>query len=492
MVTAQVAVKTYDNYINGRWVPSASNATLKNINPANREDVLCEVQDSTTADVGRAMEAAATAFPGWRRTPAPERARLLQDVILALRQHEETFVRTITLENGKTLRESRGEFLSAIKEAEFQIGEGRRLGGEHVPSELPGVICYLTHQPLGVVTLITPWNFPLNVACRKLFPALVAGNCCVLKPAEFTPMSAALLIEAIDQAGFPPGVVNLVTGRGSVIGDALVMHPAVRAISFTGSTEVGLGIATKVGARQVKLQLEMGGKNPFIVLADADIESALNAAVLGAYSCSGQWCTSTSRAIVEEPIYDAFLDRLVAKIKTISVGNGLDEAVRMGPVAGPKQFKTITDYIEVGKQESAEVCIGGAALTHGEYAKGYFVAPTVFAGVEPGMRIAREEIFGPVLSVLRAKDFDDALRQANATVYGLASSIYTRDIAKAQRFVEQSEVGLCHVNMPTSWKEPQLEFGGIKDSGRGLPEAGRSGALFFTDHKAVYIRSSQQ
>ena len=200
MVTAQVAVKTYDNYINGRWVPSASNATLKNINPANREDVLCEVQEFTTADVGRAMEAAATAFPGWRRTPAPERARLLQDVILALRQHEETFVRTITLENGKTLRESRGEFLSAIKEAEFQIGEGRRLGGEHVPSELPGVICYLTHQPLGVVTLITPWNFPLNVACRKLFPLLWQGTVGVLKPAEFTPMSAALLIEAIDQA----------------------------------------------------------------------------------------------------------------------------------------------------------------------------------------------------------------------------------------------------------------------------------------------------
>ena len=492
MVTAPVAVKTYGNYIDGHWVTAESRATLKDINPANREEILCEVQDSTPADVARAMDAALTAFPKWRRTPAPERARLLQDVVLALREQEETFVRAITLENGKTLRESRGEFLSAIKEAEFQLGEGRRLGGEHVPSELPGVICYLTHEPLGVAPLITPWNFPLNVACRKLFPALVAGNCCVLKPAEFTPMSAALLVEAIDRAGFPRGVVNLVTGRGSVIGDALVTHPAVRAISFTGSTEVGLGIASKVAARQVKIQLEMGGKNPFVVLADADIESALNAAVLGAYSCSGQWCTSTSRAIVEESIYDTFVERLVAKVQMITVGNGLNESTRMGPVAGPKQFKTIADYIEVGKQEGASVSVGGNPLTNGEYAKGYFIAPTVFANVTPNMRIAQEEIFGPVLSVLRAKSFADAMQQANATVYGLASSIYTRDVAKAQKFVEQSEVGLCHVNMPTSWKEPQLEFGGIKDSGRGLPEAGKSGALFFTDHKAVYIRTSEQ
>ena len=242
MVTAQLAVKTYGNYINGRWVTSESGTTLKDINPANREEVLCEVQDSTPADVAHAMEAAAAAFPGWRRTPAPERARLLQDVILALREREETFVRAITVENGKTLRESRAEFRSAINEAEFQIGEGRRLGGEHVPSELPGVICYLTRQPLGVASLITPWNFPLNVACRKLFPALVAGNCCVLKPAEFTPMTSALLVEAIDHAGFPRGVVNLVAGRGSVIGDGLVTHPAVRALSFTGSTEVGLSL----------------------------------------------------------------------------------------------------------------------------------------------------------------------------------------------------------------------------------------------------------
>jgi acyl-CoA reductase-like NAD-dependent aldehyde dehydrogenase len=492
MVTTQTAVKTYGNYINGLWVTAESGTTLKNINPANRDQVLCEVQNSTPLDVAQAMEAAAAAFPAWRRTPTPERARLLSEVIRALRDQEELFVRSNTLENGKTLRESRGEFLSAVKEAEFQIGEGRRLGGEYVPSEQAGVICYLTNQPLGVATLITPWNFPLNVACRKLFPALIAGNCCVLKPAEFTPMTAALLVEAIDRVGFPRGVVNLVTGRGSVIGDALVTHPAVRAISFTGSTEVGLGIAAKVVERPVKLQLELGGKNPLVVLADADVESALNATILGAYSCAGQWCTSTSRVIVEEPLYHAFVEQLLAKVKAITVGDGLDERNRMGPVAGPKQFSTIAEYLEVGKREGASVSAGGSALTDGEYAKGYFIAPSVFTNVTPNMRIAREEIFGPVLSVLRAKDFADALSQANATVYGLASSIYTRDLAKAQRFVEESEVGLCHVNMPTSWKEPQLEFGGIKDSGRGMPEAGKSGARFFTDHKAVYIRTSEQ
>jgi aldehyde dehydrogenase (NAD+) len=488
MVNEQKTVRTFSNYINGHWVTSESGATLPNINPANKEEIVCKVQASTPADVVRAIEAAQAAFAAWWRTPAPERATLLQAVVRAMKEQEDLFVRNITLENGKTLRESRGEFLAAVKEAEFQIGEGRRLGGGHVPSEQRGVLCYLTRRPLGVVSIITPWNFPLNVACRKLFPALIAGNCCVMKPAEFTPMTAALLVEVIDRVGFPPGVVNLVTGRGSLIGDTLVTHPVVRAISFTGSTEVGLGIAAKVSHHRTKVQLEMGGKNPLVVLADADLERAVDAAILGAYSCSGQWCTSTSRSIIEAPVYAAFLDRLVAEVEKITVGNGLDERTRMGPVAGPQQYRTILDYLEIGKREGARLCVGGNALTDGEYANGYFIAPTVFADVTPEMRIAREEIFGPVLSVLRAQDFADAIYQANATTYGLASSIYTKNLAKAHRFIEESEVGLCHVNMPTAWKEPQLEFGGIKDSGRGLPEAGKSGTLFFTEHQAVYIR----
>ncbi len=489
MVAGQIGVRTFENYVGGHWMRCRSGATVPDINPADRDEVLCEVQASSPEDVGDAMEAAAAAFPGWRRTPVPARAALLQEVVRVLRQRQDDFTRAITLENGKTLREARAEFESAVKEAEFQIGEGRRLGGDLVPSEKPGVLCYLTRQPLGVVSLITPWNFPLNVACRKLFPAVIAGNCCVLKPAEFTPMTAALLVEIVNQVGFPPGVINLVTGRGSVIGDSLVTHPEVRAISFTGSTEVGLSIAAKVAHRRTRVQLEMGGKNPLVVLADADLDAAVGATLLGAYSCSGQWCTSTSRAIVEAPIYDAFLERLAAGVDQIVVGSGLDESTRMGPVAGAKQYQTILEYLEIGTREGARLCRGGIALTDGTRASGYFVAPTVFAEVTPGMRIAQEEIFGPVLSVMRAADFDDAIDLANDSTYGLAASIYTNDLARAHRFVEEVEAGLCHVNMPTSWKEPQLEFGGVKDSARGLPEAGRAGAQFFSDHKAVYIRS---
>jgi len=482
------AMRVFGNYINGKWVESASRKTAPNINPADKDEIICEVQASAPEDVNRAMKAAFEAFPAWRRIPIPRRAALLHDVLRIMIEREEEFARTITLENGKTLRESRTEFQAAVKEADFQIGQGRRLGGEHVPSEQPGVLCYVTRQPLGVATLITPWNFPLNVICRKMFPALIAGNCCVLKPADFTPMTAALLVEAVDKAGLPPGVVNFVTGRGSVIGDALVCHPAVRAISFTGSTEVGLGIAGKVAGSRTKIQLEMGGKNPLVVLADADLEAAVDSAVLGAFSCSGQWCTSTSRAIVESPVYEKFIEILTRKAAEIRVGNGLDEAAQMGPVAGPKQYESILNYISIGKAEGARLCAGGNALREGKYAKGYFIEPTVFADVTPDMRIAREEIFGPVLSVMRAEDFESAIRIANDTIYGLSASIYTNDLAKAQCFIEESEVGLCHVNMSTAWKEPQLEFGGIKESGRGLPEAGASGAEFFTEHKAVYIK----
>lgn len=481
-------MQTLKNYIAGKWVDSVSGKTSDNINPADKSEVICRVQASTVEDANAAIEAASAAFDGWRKTPIPERANLLRKVIRRMAEREDEFVRAITLENGKTLRESRGEFAAAIKEADYQIGQGRRLGGVHVPSEQPGVMCYLTRQPLGVVTLITPWNFPLNVACRKMFPALIAGNTCIVKPADFTPMSVWLVFQIMDEVGFPAGVVNYILGRGSVIGDTIVCHPKVKAISFTGSTEVGVGIAEKLAGRQTKIQLEMGGKNPLVVLADADLDKASDAVVLGAFSCSGQWCTSTSRVIVEAPVYEKFLDMVLEKTRKITVGNGLDESSRMGPVAGPKQYETIMNYISIGKDEGARLCTGGSAITEGDFAKGYFVEPTIFADVTSNMRIAREEIFGPVLSVIKATDFDDAIRIANDTVYGLASSIYTTDLAKAQKFVEESEVGLCHVNMPTAWKEPQLEFGGIKDSGRGLPEAGETGAEFFTDMKAVYIR----
>ena len=481
-------MRVLQNYINGRWIDSVSGQRGRCVNPANRDETVCEAQASVPQDVEQAMAAATQAFGGWSQTPAPRRAALLQEFWLRMKAREEDIVRTLTHENGKTLRESRGEFNAALKETDFQIGQGRRVAGKYLPSEVPDTASYLMRRPLGVVTLITPWNFPLSVTCRKLVPAIIAGNCCILKPSDLTPMTEALLFELLHEAGLAPGVANFVTGRGSVIGDVLVTHSAVKAVSFTGSTEVGVGIARKLAGRATKVQLEMGGKNPLVVLADADLPKAVEAAAVGGYGCSGQWCTSTSRVIVEDAIYEPFVERLAAAARALRVGDGFDESTQMGPVCGEQQFESIVRYIEVGKREGARLCAGGYALTDGKLARGCFIAPTVFADVTPEMRIAQEEIFGPVLVVLRAKDFDDALCQANETQYGLASSIYTNDMAKAQRFVSESEVGLCHVNLTTAWKEPQLEFGGIKESGRGLPEAGENGLEFFTTHKAVYVK----
>jgi aldehyde dehydrogenase (NAD+) len=481
-------MRILQNHIGGKWMDSASGRRRQSFNPARREELICETQDSTPADAEAAIRIAAEAFPAWSATPMPRRAALLQEFLRHFGAREDEFARAITRENGKTLRESRAEFTAALKEAAFQVGQGRRTAGALRPSELPGVTCLLRREPLGVAALITPWNFPLNVACRKLIPALIAGNACVLKPADLTPMSAALLFESLHSAGLPPGVANLVFGRGSVIGDTIVTHPAVKALSFTGSTEVGLGIAKKLAGRDTKIQLELGGKNPLVVLADADLDKAVEAAIVGGFGCSGQWCTSTSRVIVEAGIHDAFLSKLTAGVKAIVVGDGSDETVKMGPVCGSQQYGTILKFIEVGKQEGAHLATGGGALTEGRHARGWFIAPTVFAEVASEMVIAREEIFGPVLVVLKATDFDDAIRLANDTRYGLASSLYTRDLAKAQRFIAESKVGLCHVNMPTAYKEPQLEFGGVKESGRGNPEAGDSGIEFFTRHKAVYLK----
>lgn len=481
-------VNRIQNFIGGSWIDPADSKFGRCTNPANWDETLAEIAESQVVDVEKAMATAAKAFAEWSRMPMPKRASWVAQLIDRMRLKEAEFIRTITAENGKTLRESRTEFQAAIKEADYQLGQAWRYAGDLKVSEMPGVTCYLLRQPLGVVTLITPWNFPLNVACRKMLPALLAGNCCVLKPSELTPMSAALLFSLLHECDFPAGVANLVLGRGSVIGNALTTDPAVKAISFTGSTAVGRGIAESVGGRDVSLQLEMGGKNPLVVLADANLNAAIEAAVIGGFSCSGQWCTSTSRVIVEAAVYDTFVKQLTLAAKNIVVGDGSDENTRMGPVCGRKQFELVQQFITMGKREGARLCTGGDEINHGNLDKGYFVPPTVFADVTPDMVIAREEIFGPVISVMKARDFDDALNIANATCYGLASSIYTNDLAIAQRFITESEVGLTHVNMPTAYKEPQLEFGGIRESGRGLPEAGECGIEFFTRHKAVYLK----
>jgi alpha-ketoglutaric semialdehyde dehydrogenase len=478
----------YQNYIGGRWCDSVGGRTFDDVNPADTEEVVARCQQSTVEDIERAVSAAAEAFPAWRATPPTKRAEFLNRALAKMLERCDQFARDLTLENGKTLAESKAEIVSAAKEMAYQIAEGSRLGGRVVTSEQDGVFCFSTRQPLGVVGLITPWNFPFNVVCRKAIPALMAGNTAVFKPASFTPLTGVHYTQLFDEAGLPPGVLNLVTGQGAAIGDALVEHPLIRAISFTGSTAVGRAIERKAIAHGAKAQMEMGGKNPAVVLEDADLDRATAAILLAAYACAGQWCTSTSRVIVLESVARELVDRLVDGARRIVVGSGLDPKTTMGPVAGPSQLRTVLEYIEVGKGEGARLFVGGHRYTADGCERGTFVAPTIFADVQPSMRIAQEEIFGPVLSILVARDFDHAVEIANGVPYGLSSSLFTRDLRRAMSFIERTHVGLTHVNMPTGYKEAALEFGGVKESGAGLPESGIAAIEFFTDHKVAYVK----
>jgi aldehyde dehydrogenase (NAD+) len=338
------------------------------------------------------------------------------------------------------------------------------------------------------VAVISPWNFPFNVPSRKITPALITGNTCVSKPATLTPGVGAEFVGLFDDAGLPKGVLNFVTGSGAVIGQTLVENPAIKAVTFTGSTDVGAGIHKAAANNLTRTQLEMGGKNPLVVLADADLENAADAAALAAYACAGQWCTSTSRAIVEEAVHDDFLTLLLARVRKIKVGEGTDPQTTMGPVCGKSQLTGVLQYIQKGKDEGAKLTIGGGRVEDNELARGCFIEPTVFTEVTADMTIAQEEIFGPVLSVMKATNFDDAVEIANNVRFGLSSSVYTNDLQKALTFVERTDVGLTHVNIPTAFKEPQLSFGGVKQSGCGLPEAGDTGVEFFTEHKVAYIK----
>ena len=479
--------RPFFNYIGGEWKPCSSGELLTSTNPADTSEVVGEVQASSREDVLEAISCAHDAFDSWKRTTVTQRAECLKNVFSALIERREEIARLVTLENGKTLGESLSEVDSALREMEFQIGEGVRAFGETVPSARPGVFAFTRREPLGVVAVITPWNFPVNVAFRKLTPALMAGNSAIFKPSSFTSVVGARVAELLAEAGFPEGVFNFVTGAGATVGRALASSPTIKAVSFTGSTEVGLEIEKLAAANNSRVQLEMGGKNPIVVLADASIEMAAKAAARAAFACAGQWCTSTSRAIVEESAAAAFTERVLEETRALRVGPGMDESSTMGPVAGESQLRTVLAYIERGRDEGATLLAGGERLVEGELHKGCFIAPTVFADVTPDMEIATEEIFGPVLSIIRVKDFDEAVRIANDVRYGLSSSIYTRDFSKAWRFVEETDVGLTHVNMFTAYKEPALPFGGIKDSGTSIPEAGKSGIEFFSARKAVYM-----
>lgn len=460
---------------------------MQDFNPANTREVLCTSPLSGGEEARAAVAAAKSAFFAWSHTPAPVRGKILFRALDILRTRADELAETLTREEGKTIADSRGEVQRAMNILEFTAGEGRRLGGATIPSELPNNFIYTLRQPVGVVALITPWNFPVAIPFWKIAPALVAGNTVIFKPAELTPLCAVRLVEIFEQAGIPPGVLNLVLGHGHIVGEELVNHPDVRAISFTGSNDVGGSIYQKGSQRGIRVQCEMGGKNPVVILDDADLPLAVEGVVQGGFGSTGQRCTASSRVIVQETIADRFIEMLMARMKQIRVGDGLDPQVNMGPLVDETQFQTVSRYLEIGESEGAKLLIGGKRLTDANYAHGFFIAPTLFDRVKPEMKIAREEIFGPVVGVLRAKSFEECVDLANSVDYGLSASLYSTDISRCLRFVELAEVGKVHINSPTIGGEAQAPFGGTKATAIGPHEMGTEVFEFYTETKTVYM-----
>jgi aldehyde dehydrogenase (NAD+) len=477
----------YKNYIDGRWVEAKSGKTFENRNPANRHDLIGLFPASGLEDVDHAVNAAKKAFPKWRLVPAPKRGEILYRVGELLRQRKGEIARIITREMGKTLGEAHGEVQKGIDTAFYNDGEGRRLFGETTPSELPDKFAMSVRLPIGVCGLITPWNFPMAIPTGKIFPALLCGNPVVVKPAEETPLAAVKLFEILEEAGMPPGVANLVHGAGEEAGAALVRHPDVRLVSFTGSTEVGREIAAVCGQKLKRVSLEMGGKNAQIVMEDADLKLALDGALWGAFATTGQRCTATSRLILHRSIKEGFTEMLLERVEKIKIGDGLDETVDMGPLINEAARQKVHRYVQIGKEEGARLLTGGAPYENERCLHGTFYRPTVFDHVSPTMRIAQEEIFGPVLSILEVQSFEQAIEILNSTAYGLSSSIYTRDVARAFRAVRDLEAGITYINGPTTGAEAHLPFGGVKDSGNGHREAGTTVYDIFSEWKSVYI-----
>ncbi|MDQ3713420.1 MAG: aldehyde dehydrogenase family protein [Acidobacteriota bacterium] len=477
----------YRNFINGEWVASSSDKTIQNINPANIRDAIGTVKLSTRDEARKAVEAAYNAFREWKNTPAPTRGRIVAKAARLLEDNKEDLAQILTREEGKTINESRGELSRAINVAEFCAGESRRLNGETIQSELPANFAYTIKQPHGVVALITPWNFPVAIPVWKIAPALVAGNTIVLKPAEATPATAVRIVEIFEEAGVPKGVLNLILGAGEEVGAEIANHAAVKAVSFTGSTEIGIKLYEQVARRGAKVQCEMGGKNPVVVMEDCDMDLAIESTVQGAFGSTGQRCTATSRAVVIDKIADEFVEKIVARAKSMRLGDGADSETEMGPSVDEKQFKTVLKYIDIGREDGANLLCGGKRADGDGLEKGYFVEPTVFDSVTPDMRIAREEIFGPVLSVLRVKNFEEAMMVANDCDYGLSSSIFTSDASRIFRFVDEIETGMTHINSPTTGGEAHIPFGGIKATGIGEREQGSTALDFYTELKVVYV-----
>ena len=477
----------HKNYIGGEWVESVSGHTYPVYNPAHKTEVVGEFQTSNVEDAGAAVAAAREALPGWANTPAPGRAGVLFRALEILGRRSEEIATAITTEEGKPIADARGEVRRAMNIIEYAAGEGRRMFGYTTPSELPNTVAYTVKRPLGVVGIITPWNFPVAIPVWKMAPALICGNALVFKPASSTPLCAVKLAEVFEEAGLPPGVLNLITGPGAQVGNALVEDTRVNGISFTGSTEIGTELYANGARRLKKVQAEMGGKNAVILLADADMDKALGGIVQGAFGSTGQRCTATSRVIVEESVYDEFVSELLERTASLRVGDGIDPEVDISPLCGQSQYDKVLEYIGIGAEEGANLAYGGRGLTDGEYGEGYYVEPTVFTDVSPDMRIAKEEIFGPVLTVFKAKDLEEAIQISNSVEFGLSSSVYTRDLNRAFEYINTVETGMVHVNAPTLGGEVHLPFGGLKSSGVGQREQGTEAFDFFTETITVYI-----
>jgi alpha-ketoglutaric semialdehyde dehydrogenase len=480
------ATSTNNNFVDGSWVPSTLGNIFENRNPANTDDLIGVFQQSGAADVDRAIAAAASAYESWRLVPAPIRAEMLFKAAQLIAARKEAFARDMTREMGKVLNETRGDVQEAIDMTFYMAGEGRRMFGQTVPSELRNKFAMSMRQPLGVCSIITPWNFPMAIPSWKIIPALVCGNTVVFKPSSNTPLSAVNFVKVLIDAGIPKGVVNMITGDAEV-GGAMTKDRRVSVVSFTGSTRVGRIVNEAAASTFKKVHLEMGGKNVVMIMEDADLELAVDGCLWGGFGTSGQRCTAASRVVVHEQVYTKFVDAFVTRAKGLVVGDGLDPKVDMGPSNSEAQLQTVMRYVKIGQDEGATLALGGKRLESAAYAKGFFHEPTIFVDVDPKMAIAREEIFGPVVSVMKCRSLEEAIAIGNGVEYGLSASIYTRDINRAFQAMRDLYTGIFYVNAPTIGAEVHLPFGGTKSTGNGHREAGVAALEVFSEWKSVYI-----
>ena len=486
-MASTASATVYKNFIDGEWVASGSGKTFENRNPANTDDLIGVFQHSTAADVTAAIGAAARAYEEWRLVPAPVRAEILFRAAQILVDRKETFARDMTREMGKVLNETRGDVQEAIDMTFYIAGEGRRMFGQTVPSELRNKFAMSVRQPLGVCSIITPWNFPMAIPSWKIIPALVCGNTVVFKPASQTPLSALNFVNVLTEAGVPAGVVNMVTGDGSDVGTPMTTDERVRVVSFTGSTDIGRIVNQASAPTFKKVHLEMGGKNVIMIMDDANLELAVDGCLWGGFGTTGQRCTAASRVVVHKKVYNAFVDEFVARAKSLVVGDGLKDETEMGPSNSESQLHTVMKYVKIGVDEGARLATGGHRLDSGAYARGFFHEPTVFVDVDPKMRIAREEIFGPVVSVIPCASVEEAIAIGNDVEFGLSASIYTQDINRAFQAMRDLYTGIFYVNAPTIGAEVHLPFGGTKHTGNGHREAGVAALDVFSEWKSVYI-----